>query len=114
MGPFYSQNTNSLGIKYILRVNIKYFGSGSASVECRAGFGYLLLQDVNLPLLHVQHVFQVSDLSRQRALLVRQVLQLFGLLGQELLLLLQPHTQSVNLGDTEEPSKGRTQVANVQ
>lgn len=92
MGPFYSQNTNNLGINYILRVNTKYFGSGCASVEWRAGFGYLLLQDVNLPLLHVQHVFQISDLSRQRALLVRQVLQLFGLLGQELLLLLQPHT----------------------
>lgn len=69
-----------------------YFRSGTASAQRRAGFGYLLLEDVNLPLLHVQHVFQISDLSRQRALLVRQVLQLFGLFGQELLLLLQPHT----------------------
>lgn len=90
-------------------------GLALLQAQRRAGLGYLLLQNVNLPLLHVQHVFQISDLSRQRALLVRQVLQLFGLLGQELLLLLQPHTQSVNLGkqqggvkraDTGDPRSG--------
>lgn len=62
-----------------------------------AGFTYLLLQDIDLPFLDVQHVLHVSDLSCQCALFIRQVLQLLGLLRQELLLLLQTHPQSVDL-----------------
>lgn len=62
---------------------------------------YLLLQDINLPLFDIQHVLHVSDLPRQRALFISQVLQLLGLFGHELLLLLQAHPQSVYLEQTE-------------
>lgn len=62
---------------------------------------YLLLQDVDLPFLNIQHVLQVPDLSCEGALFIRQVLQLLGFLGQELLLLLQSHPQSIYLEKTK-------------
>ena len=58
---------------------------------------HLLLQDVDLPLFDLQHVLHVPDFSSESALLLRQVLQLLGLLVQEGLFLLQTQTESIHL-----------------
>lgn len=58
---------------------------------------HLLLQDIDFALLHFEHVLHVPDFSSKGALLLCEVLQLFGLLVQEGLFLLQTQTQSIHL-----------------
>ena len=58
---------------------------------------YLLLENIDLPLLHVQHVLQVVYLSSLCALLLSHVLDLFGFFIQHSLLFFQTQSKSIHL-----------------
>lgn len=58
---------------------------------------YLLLEDIDLPLLHVQHVLEVMDLSSLGALLLSHILDLLGFFIQHSLFFFQTQSKSIHL-----------------
>lgn len=76
---------------------------------------HLFLQNIDFALFDLEHVLHVPDFPSERALLLGEVLQLFGLLVQEGLFLLQTQAQSIDLdgGTVQTGRQSRGMKTNV-